>query len=122
METQTHAADDKLIALEQVLDHVGVSKSVWYSYIRAGDAPRPVKLPGGRAARWWRSEIVAWCEALPRATGDLGPWGDDGELGRQRMEIQVTQQHTDRGVVGDGRHCPLLWRLPRLCPTPIARS
>lgn len=50
---------DRLLKLAQVLEIVGLGRSMVYRLIRAGEFPSPHK-PGGFASRWSEAEIRAW--------------------------------------------------------------
>lgn len=56
------------LRLRSVLERIPVSKSSWWSGIRAGRYPRPVKL-GPRTSAWRRSDIDALCERLSGENG-----------------------------------------------------
>ena len=58
--TDATALIDKLLALPEVRDAVGLSSATLYRMIERGDFPCPVKI--GRAARWPASEIKAFIE------------------------------------------------------------
>ena len=60
---------DRLLRLSEVLARCGLSRSSLYRMMRDGSFPEPLKV-GVRAVRWRESEIEAWLEALPRASGD----------------------------------------------------
>lgn len=51
-----------LLRLRDVCRRTGLSRSVIYRRIAAGDFPSPVKL-GERASAWPEHEIAAWCVA-----------------------------------------------------------
>ena len=78
MEEHDHKGD-YFITLQEVCRRTGLSKNVIYEYIRKYNFPRPVKMPGGRASRWWSNEVNAWMAALPRAVGDLGRWASTAD-------------------------------------------
>jgi prophage regulatory protein len=52
---------DKLLRLPEVLNRVQLSRSTWYSGIRAGIFPKPVKLTE-RTSGWKESQINALVE------------------------------------------------------------
>lgn len=54
---------DRLLKLAQVMDIVGLGRSMIYRLIRNGEFPRPFK-PGGYSSRWSESEVRAWCDQL----------------------------------------------------------
>lgn len=56
-------ASDRLLRLGEVLDRVGLSKTVWYRLVKDGRAPTPLK-PSTRLARWRESDINAWIRSL----------------------------------------------------------
>lgn len=47
-----------LLRMPQVLDRVGLKKTVIYERIKAGTFPKPIKL--GSASAWHANEIDAW--------------------------------------------------------------
>ena len=49
-----------LLRLREVCRRTGLSRSVLYRRIAAGDFPAPVKL-GKRASAWPEHEVAAWC-------------------------------------------------------------
>ena len=59
---------DRLLRLNEVQARCGLSRSSLYRMMRDGSFPEPLKV-GVRAVRWRESEIEAWLEALPRASG-----------------------------------------------------
>lgn len=52
---------EKFYRLPQVLERIPISKSSWWSGIRAGKFPKPVKL-STRTSAWRESEIDTLCE------------------------------------------------------------
>ena len=63
---------DRLLRHRDVERITGMSRASIYRLMQDGDFPRPVKI-GSTAVRWKQSDIVAWIESRPFATGDLGP-------------------------------------------------
>ena len=59
---------DRLLRLSEVLARCGLSRSSLYRMMRDGSFPEPLKV-GVRAVRWRESEIEAWLESRPRASG-----------------------------------------------------
>ena len=59
---------DRLLRLTEVLARCGLSRSSLYRMMRDGSFPEPLKV-GVRAVRWRESEIEAWLESRPRASG-----------------------------------------------------
>lgn len=53
--------DTRLLRMPQVLDRVGLKKTVIYERIKAGTFPKPIKL--GSASAWHAQEIEAWIAA-----------------------------------------------------------
>lgn len=49
--------EKQLVRLAAVLLHTGQSRAAWYAAVKAGLAPAPVKINGGRAAAWVASEV-----------------------------------------------------------------
>ena len=64
---------DCLLRVTEVCRRVGLSRSMVYARIAIGTFPRPVRV-GKKAVRWRASEVAAWIDSRPRATGDLGRW------------------------------------------------
>ena len=51
---------DRLLTIRDVEQLTGFKKSSVYSFIEAGDFPRPVKI--GRSSRWPSNEINCWIQ------------------------------------------------------------
>lgn len=49
----------QLIKLPAVLKKIPVSKTTWYSLVKSGDAPAPIKL-GARSVAWSEQQIDEW--------------------------------------------------------------
>ena len=47
-----------------------MSRSHIYRLMQKGDFPRPVRI-GPAAVRWRESEVNAWVESRPKATGEF---------------------------------------------------
>ncbi len=62
----------RLLRLSEVVALTGLSRTTIYRKMREGSFPEPFKM-GARAVRWRESEIRAWMEGRPRATGDTPP-------------------------------------------------
>ncbi len=62
---------DKLLRRREVEDITSVSRSSIYRLIQNGEFPRPVRI-GPAAVRWRASDITAWLESRPVATGESG--------------------------------------------------
>lgn len=58
-----HLAQNAFLRLPQVLALVPVSRSTWWSRVRAGDFPTPVKI-GPRMTAWRACDIAALLERL----------------------------------------------------------
>ncbi len=56
--------NDRIIRLPQVIDRVGIKKTLIYRMIAAGTFPKPIKL--GFASGWLESEIRAWVDEQAR--------------------------------------------------------
>ena len=56
-----------LLNVQQVAGLTGMSIRTCWRLVSIGELPKPVRVPGVRAARWRRSELVAWVEALQEA-------------------------------------------------------
>ena len=57
----------RLLRIDEVLEIVGVSKSVLYEMIARGEFPRPYRI-SKRAVGWREEDIDDWKESLPPAT------------------------------------------------------
>jgi|GEM_PF-455503 len=55
-------SEKKLERILSVLNRTADTRSGWYAKVSRGEAPKPVKLAGGRAAAWVSSEIDAYIE------------------------------------------------------------
>lgn len=60
---------DQLLKRHDVEKRCKISRSAIYRLMRTGQFPEPIRI-GPRAVRWPESEIEAWIESRPRATGD----------------------------------------------------
>jgi prophage regulatory protein len=49
---------DQLLRLPQTLERVGLGRTAWLDRVKAGTAPKPVKI--GRATCWAASDVQAW--------------------------------------------------------------
>lgn len=54
----TGIVDERLVSLNYITEHSGLTKSWFYALIKTGAFPGPIKL--GRASRWWLSEYMKW--------------------------------------------------------------
>jgi prophage regulatory protein len=55
-------SEKKLERILSVLNRTADTRSGWYAKVSRGEAPKPVKLAGGRAAAWVSTEIDAYIE------------------------------------------------------------
>ena len=62
---------DRLVRLPEVLHLCGLSRTAVYDLIARKAFPGPVRI-GPRSVGWRHSEVQAWIETRPRATGFLG--------------------------------------------------
>ena len=62
---------DYLIDRPEVEKRVGLTRSSIYDAMRKGNFPLPLKV-GPKAVRWRASEIEAWVDSRPLATGRQG--------------------------------------------------
>ena len=62
---------DYLIDRHEVERRVCLTRSSIYDAMRAGAFPLPLKV-GRKAVRWRSSDIDAWLDSRPLATGELG--------------------------------------------------
>ena len=60
--------EDRLLRRPEVQRLTGLPVSTIYYHMRTGSFPEPLKI-GARAVAWRLSEVQAWLEARPRATG-----------------------------------------------------
>lgn len=51
----------RILRLPEVMDRVGLGRSMIYAYVSRGTFPAPIKL-GPRAVGWVETEIDAWIE------------------------------------------------------------
>ena len=51
---------EKLLTIREVEQLTGFKKSSVYSFIEAGDFPKPIKI--GRSSRWASNEINCWIQ------------------------------------------------------------
>ena len=58
----------ELMTRPEVEELLGMSTSSVYRLMREGHFPEPIRI-GQRAVRWRRSELEAFLEQCPRATG-----------------------------------------------------
>ena len=63
-------ATETLIGRQEVERMVGLSRSTIYDAMRRGEFPLPLKV-GPKAVGWRSSEIEAWVESRPLATGEV---------------------------------------------------
>ena len=61
--------ENRLIRIDEVLEIVGVSKSVLYEMIGRGQFPRPVRI-SLRAVRWRQQDLDEWLDSLQPATAE----------------------------------------------------
>ena len=61
-------ATEYLIDRTEVEKRVGLTRSSIYDAMRKGNFPLPLKV-GPKAVRWRTSDIEAWVESRPLATG-----------------------------------------------------
>ena len=64
-------ATEYLIDRTEVEKRVGLTRSSIYDAMRKGNFPLPLKV-GPKAVRWRASEIEAWVDSRPLATGRQG--------------------------------------------------
>ena len=61
---------DRLLRRREVERITGMSRSSIYRLMQEGEFPRPVRV-GPAAVRWKSSDITAWIESRPVATGEF---------------------------------------------------
>lgn len=54
---------EKLLRLSAVEDQTGLSRSVIYRMIKAGEFPAPIQLTGARAVAWPSSSVDTWIQS-----------------------------------------------------------
>lgn len=57
---------DRLLAIEEVSNSLGLSQSQVYAMVRERDFPGPIRI--GRSSRWRTSTVNAWIDAKERAS------------------------------------------------------
>ena len=65
----TPSAPDRLLRRDEVEARSGYSRTSIYRLMRAGLFPEPLKI-GPRAVRWRESDLLAWLNDRPVASGD----------------------------------------------------
>lgn len=60
---------DQLLTRPEVEARCRITRTTIYRLMRTGQFPEPIRI-GPRSVRWPASEIEAWLESRPRATGD----------------------------------------------------
>ena len=107
-------SEKRLERINSVIYRTGHSRSGWYAEVGRGEAPKPVKLAGGRAAAWVSTEIDAYIEqqiaardAMPKDV-ILVAGADKKAAGLQAPDASGgrTQPHRNAGRVraGGGNH------------------
>ena len=79
---------DRLMAIGEVLQATGLSRSSVYVMMRQGTFPTAVKV-GARAVRWRFTEIQEWERSRPRAEGDLERAPRSGGAGEQARTLPL---------------------------------
>ena len=64
---QDPAASRLLLDLPEVSRITSLSRRTVWRLCSAGDFPRPVRVPGIRAARWKAADVAEWVEQLAEA-------------------------------------------------------
>lgn len=62
---RAEAGDRGLLRMPQLLDRVGLKKTVIYERIKAGTFPKPIKL--GSASAWCARDVDAWIDQQARS-------------------------------------------------------
>lgn len=62
---------ERLLRRREVERITGMSRSSIYRLMQEGEFPRPVRV-GPAAVRWRASDIMAWIDSRPTATGEFG--------------------------------------------------
>ena len=60
---------DRLLTRREVEARCRIARTTLYKMMREDKFPCPIRI-GVRAVRWLQSEVEAWIESRPRATGD----------------------------------------------------
>ena len=61
--------EDRLLTRREVEARCRLARTTLYKMMREGQFPCPIRI-GARAVRWLQSEVEAWIQSRPRATGD----------------------------------------------------
>lgn len=61
--------NDRLMTRLEVEARTALSRTSIYRLMREGSFPEPIRI-GERAVRWRASELEAWLDDRPRATGE----------------------------------------------------
>jgi len=56
----------KLLSKPEVLARVGVTFPTIWAWMRAGEFPKPIQLPGNRRVAWLEDELDEWLKGRPR--------------------------------------------------------
>ena len=70
MNKRVFSMQDILMRRREVEKVLGISRSSIYRLMQEGRFPRPVRI-GPAAVRWRASDITAWVESRPVATGEF---------------------------------------------------
>lgn len=62
--TASDATAALLLTDRQAAALAGVGRRTLWALVSKGEFPPPVRLPGARATRWRRADVVAWVDAL----------------------------------------------------------
>jgi prophage regulatory protein len=62
----------QLLALREVRQQTGLSRTTIYRKIASGEFPAPLRISAG-CVRWDSDDLEAWRAALPRASNDNAP-------------------------------------------------
>jgi prophage regulatory protein len=67
--TSTRASSERLIRLPQVLDMIGLGKTMLYKMMKTGEFPQPRKIR--HLSVWVESEVQAWIDAVIQSTEQI---------------------------------------------------
>ena len=70
IDKEENVMQDRLLRRREVEKITGLSRSSIYRLMQEGGFPRPVRV-GPSAVRWKASDITAWIESRPVATGEF---------------------------------------------------
>ena len=96
---------DRLLPRHDVERLVGLGRSAIYQRMSEGKFPRPVHMFGGKAVRWWLSDILEWLGALQPSTEDGSRAAEDqrSQTIREKAAEPVDAQSFDENPAAHER-------------------